>query len=165
MALDPIRESTPVNDLHDVSKFLKDPLTPAESSSNRSSHQINLVTPSSLPLPAPSTVKSLISHLPKTSELKAVVQCKQQEIIQNGNDLLVAIRIVIIQILSSYSSHKLILLQQFLSNSRNIWSLTAMFELLCIISLVVPWKFLQVRFILHLTSSILDHRGSGPSFN
>jgi len=32
----------------------------------------------------------------------------------------------------------------FLSNSRNIWSLTAMFELACVISIFVPWKTLQV---------------------
>jgi hypothetical protein len=36
--------------------------------------------------------------------------------------------------------------------------LTALFELLCIVSLVVPWKFLLVRFTIHLTSSVLDHK-------
>jgi hypothetical protein len=76
----------------------------------------------SLPL---STAKSFISNLPKASELNAVIQSRQQEIIQNGNEFLAAIRI-------------------FLSNSRNIWSLTALFELLCIVSLVVPWKFLLI---------------------
>ena len=94
VALDPIRESTPVKDLRDVSMFLKHPLTPMESSP--SSRQIDAITPSSLPPlpPSPSPAKSLISHLPNASEIKAVVQSRQQEIIQNGNELLTAIRIV-----------------------------------------------------------------------
>ena len=108
MALDPIRESTPVKDLRDVSKFLKEPL---EDSPDRPSHLIDPITPSSLPPLPPSTAKSLISHLPKASDLNAVIQSKQQEIIQNGNELLAAIRIVIIRILNLYLNHKLIFLQ------------------------------------------------------
>ena len=111
MALDPIRESTPVKDLRDVSKFLKEPLTPMEDSPDRPSRQINPVTPSSLPLLPPSTAKSLISHLPKASDLNVVIQSRQQEIIQNASELLAAIRIVIIQILNLYLNYKLILLQ------------------------------------------------------
>lgn len=111
MALDPIRESTPVNDLRDVSKFLKDPLTPMGSSSYRSSPQIDPITPSSLPPLPPSPAKSLISHLPKASELKAVVQCKQQEIIQKANEFLSATRIVTLLVPNLYLNHKLILLQ------------------------------------------------------
>lgn len=112
MALDPIRESTPAKDLRDVSRFLKEPLTPMEGSPDRPSRQIDVTTPSSLPpLPHSSPAKSLISHLPKASELKAVVQCRQQEIIQNGNELLVAIRIVNTLILNLHLNHQLIPLQ------------------------------------------------------
>ena len=112
MALDPIRESTPVKDLRDVSKFLKEPLTPMEDSPDRPSRQIEPVTPSSLPPLPPSTAISL-SHLSnlKASDINAVIQSRQQEIIQNGNEVLAAIRIVIIQILNLYLNYKLILLQ------------------------------------------------------
>src|ERR1700678_2461982 len=87
-ALDPIRESTPVKDLRDVSMFLKDPLTPMGGSPNQSSRQIDAFTPSSLPPLPLSPAEAFISHLPKASELKAVVQSRQQEIIKNGNELL-----------------------------------------------------------------------------
>ena len=107
MALDPIRESTPVKDLRDVSKFLKEPLTPMEDSPDRPSRQIDPITPSSLPPLPLSAAKSLISNLPKASDLNAVIQSRQQEIIQNGNELLAAIRIVIIQI-NLYLNYKLI---------------------------------------------------------
>ena len=110
IALDLIRESTPVKDLRDVSKFLKEPLTPMGDSPDPPSRQIAPITPTSLPLLPPSTVKSLINHLPKASDLNAVIQSSQQEIIQNGNELLAAIRIVIIQI-NLYLIYNLIHLQ------------------------------------------------------
>jgi hypothetical protein len=112
MALDPIRESTPVKDLRDVPKFLKEPLTLMEDSPDRPSRQNNPITPSGLPPLPPSTAKSLISHLPKASDLNAVFQSRQQDIIQNGNELLAAIRIVIIQIFDLYLT-----LSSFFSNS------------------------------------------------
>jgi hypothetical protein len=109
-ALDPIRESTPVKDLRDVSMFLKDPLTPMGGSPNQSSRQIDAITPSSLPPLPLSPAEAFISHLPKASELKAVVQSRQQEIIKNGNELLATIRIVNSQFLNLDVNHPLILL-------------------------------------------------------
>ncbi|KAF8154062.1 Rft protein-domain-containing protein [Crassisporium funariophilum] len=126
--LDPIREreSTPNNDLRDVSMFLKRPFSPVESTPNQSQRHIDATTPSSLPPLPPSPTKSLIDHLPNAADMRAAVQqFKQQEVLQNGNELLMALR-------------------GFLSNSRNIWSVTAVLELLYVLYTIIPWKYLHV---------------------
>ncbi|PPQ98649.1 hypothetical protein CVT24_004147 [Panaeolus cyanescens] len=128
--LDPIREGTPVKDLRDVSQFLKHPFSPVQDSpesSPRQAAQQAPATPSSLPPLPPSPAKSLIEHIPNAaSNVRAAVEhIKQQEVLQNGNELLIALR-------------------AFLSNSRNIWSLTAVFELLYVIYSAVPWSYVQV---------------------
>ncbi|KDR74156.1 hypothetical protein GALMADRAFT_212311 [Galerina marginata CBS 339.88] len=126
-ALDPIREATPVKDLRDVSTFLKHPFSPLESTPNTSPRHGEPITPSSLPPlpPSPSPAKSIVQHLPNTAEVRAAVQVKQQEVLQNGFELLIALR-------------------AFLSNSRNIWSLTSVFELLYILANIIPWQSAQV---------------------
>ncbi|KAF8966970.1 hypothetical protein BDZ97DRAFT_1806136 [Flammula alnicola] len=125
-SLDPIKETTPVKDLRDVSTFLKHPFSPLESTPNQSSRQVDVTTPSSLPPLPPSPAKSIVDNLPKAADVKAAVQqFRQQQVLQNGNELLIALRV-------------------FLSNSRNIWSLTAVFELLYILTVTIPWQFLEV---------------------
>ncbi|KIM41650.1 hypothetical protein M413DRAFT_27253 [Hebeloma cylindrosporum] len=124
-ALDPINE-TPTKDLRDVSTFLKRPHSPVTSTPNQSPRGFDAITPSSLPPLPPSPSKSIIDHLPNAAEVKAAVQQFQpQEVLQNGNELLIALR-------------------AFLSNSRNIWSLAAVFELLFILSAIIPWATLKV---------------------
>ncbi|KAF8162136.1 hypothetical protein BJ912DRAFT_1068971 [Pholiota molesta] len=107
-----------------------DPFAKPRSSAHRAP-PADPTTPSSLPPLPPSApaspAKSIIEHLPKAAEVKSAVveQFKQQQILQNGNELLVALR-------------------AFLSNSRNIWSVTSVFELLYILSVTIPWKSLQI---------------------
>ncbi|KAF9471930.1 hypothetical protein BDN70DRAFT_887571 [Pholiota conissans] len=133
-ALDAIKEdtATPSKDLRDVSMFLKNPLiSPAESTPVQSPRQslIDPTTPSSLPPLPPSApaspTKIIVDHLPNVADVRAAVESKQQQVLQNGNELLVALR-------------------AFLSNSRNIWSVTSVFELFYILSVTIPWKGLQV---------------------
>ncbi|KAJ7180441.1 hypothetical protein C8R46DRAFT_1069453 [Mycena filopes] len=116
----PVRESTPV-DNRDVSAYLKsNPFSPG--------------TPSSLPpLPESADVsmdmvhaeRSIIDHLPLSRpDVGAAVQrIKQTEenARRSANEGLIAFR-------------------AFLSNSRNIWSLTAVFELLFILYTIIPWQ-------------------------
>jgi hypothetical protein len=93
-ALDPINE-TPTKDLRDVSTFLKRPFSPITSTPNQSPRALDAITPSSLPPLPPSPSKSIIDHLPKVGDVKAAVQQFQpQEVLQNGNELLIALRTV-----------------------------------------------------------------------
>ncbi|KAJ6625006.1 hypothetical protein B0H10DRAFT_2005303 [Mycena sp. CBHHK59/15] len=118
--MNPVRESTPV-DLRDVSAYLKsNPFSPA--------------TPSSLP-PLPESAdtsmdlvhpdRSIIDHLPLSRpDVSHVVQrlrTGEENARRSANEGLIAFR-------------------TFLSNSRNIWSLTAVFELLFILYTIVPWQ-------------------------
>ncbi|KAJ7355519.1 hypothetical protein DFH08DRAFT_772563 [Mycena albidolilacea] len=115
-----IRESTPL-DNRDVSAYLKsNPFSPG--------------TPSSLP-PLPESAdnsmevvradRSIIDHLPlsRTDVSQAVQRFKESEehALRSANESLIAFR-------------------GFLSNSRNIWSLTAVFELLFILYTIIPWQ-------------------------
>ncbi|KAJ7224507.1 hypothetical protein GGX14DRAFT_650874 [Mycena pura] len=116
----PVRESTPV-DTRGVSAYLKsNPFSPG--------------TPSSLP-PLPDSVdtsmevvhadRSIIDHLPLSrSDVNQVVQRfkdSEENALRSANEGLIAFR-------------------AFLSNSQNIWSLTALFELLFILYTIVPWQ-------------------------
>ncbi|KAF5326077.1 hypothetical protein D9611_000905 [Ephemerocybe angulata] len=135
LGLDPIRESTPAKDLRDVSHFLKHPpaspeqqqCTPQQSPRNA----IDFGTPSSLPpLPEtapPSPAKSIVeAFASKPAEVRAAVQrFHEQEILPHGTEFLEATR-------------------QFLSNSRNIWTVTALFEVLYILYSVIPWRYAQI---------------------
>ncbi|KAH9477029.1 hypothetical protein JR316_0010945 [Psilocybe cubensis] len=136
LPLDPIKEATPPKDLRDVSTFLKHPFSPAETTPAKSPRQIDLTTPSSLPPLPPSPAKSIIERLPKASEVKATLETKQEEALQNGYEMITSLRL-------------------FLSNSRNIWSLTAVFELLYIISTIIPWKSISVP--------VVPVAGTGPT--
>lgn len=95
-ALEAIREATPPKDLHDVSTYLKHPISPAESTPAQSPQRAEPVpTPSSLPPlpPSPaSPAKSIVQNL-KAADVSAIVQdIKQHDVIQSGKESLVAIR-------------------------------------------------------------------------
>ncbi|KAJ7746940.1 hypothetical protein DFH07DRAFT_889543 [Mycena maculata] len=120
IVMNPVRESTPV-DNRDVSAYLKsNPFSPG--------------TPSSLP-PLPQSAdtsmevvhadRSIIDHLPLSRpDVSQVVQrfkVSEESARRSANEGFIAFR-------------------GFLSNSRNIWSLTAVFELLFILCTIIPWQ-------------------------
>jgi hypothetical protein len=80
ITLDPITEITPTKDLRDVSTFLKHPLSPENDESITS--------------PPPSPAKSLIERLQDVPVQSVVQQLRGQEILQNGNELVVSLRSV-----------------------------------------------------------------------
>ncbi|KAJ7743171.1 hypothetical protein B0H16DRAFT_1562105 [Mycena metata] len=126
VVMNPVRESTPV-DNRDVSAYLKsNPFSPG--------------TPSSLPpLPASADVsmemvhaeRSIIDHLPLSRpDVGAAVQ-RFKETEENAR---------------RSANEGLIAFRGFLSNSRNIWSLTAVFELLFILYTIIPWQTYNLAF-------------------
>ncbi|KAG6902920.1 hypothetical protein C0995_009311 [Termitomyces sp. Mi166 len=120
--LDPVRESTPVNDLRDVSMFLKNPVSPFDETPEQSPQQAVVITPSSLPALPPSPVKSIVQQLSVAPNVEALtLKIKENELLQNSVELLEQFR-------------------GFLSNSRNVWSATAVVEYIYIIYAVIPWK-------------------------
>lgn len=58
----------------------------------------------------------------------SVVKRQEEVAFQHGNDMLLTLR-------------------YFLSNSRNIWSLTALFELLYVLYAIIPWAIVNVRLV------------------
>ncbi|KAF7356804.1 SAP domain-containing protein [Mycena venus] len=120
VVLNPVRESTPV-DNRDVSAYLKsNPFSPG--------------TPSSLPpLPESADVsmevvradRSIIDHLPLSRPDVSLVVQRIKESEENAR---------------RSANEGLIAFRGFLSNSRNIWSLTAVFELLFILYTIIPWQ-------------------------
>ncbi|KAG5636987.1 hypothetical protein H0H81_006193 [Sphagnurus paluster] len=133
-ALEPVRESTPNNQTRDVSTFLKDPpSSPFKiATPNQSPRQAIVATPSSLPPLPPSPVKSIIERLtvplsapPNMEALTAKIKETEKDVMRNSMEMLDSFR-------------------GFLSNSRNVWSLTALGELLYLIHTVIPWKTLTI---------------------
>ncbi|THU97881.1 hypothetical protein K435DRAFT_721335 [Dendrothele bispora CBS 962.96] len=151
MPLEPVFESTPVKDLRDVSMFLKNPETPDDEAYVESYVETSPTvrqplsetpeTPSSLPpLPespeSPETGalvnrstfdRSIIDHIPRP-QVRGIVQAMkrhEEAVLQSSNEMFINLR-------------------AFLSSSRNIWSLTALLELLYILLTVIPWKYWEV---------------------
>lgn len=124
-ALDPVRESTPVNDLRDVSMYLKQPVSPIDSTPPHSPPQRQLITPSSLPALPPSPSGSLIEHGPTSSVVNVIGQPIQHDLVQSSRE-------------------SLALLRSFLSNSRNIWSLTAIWEMIYILYTLIQWTTVEL---------------------
>ncbi|KAF5352949.1 hypothetical protein D9758_007894 [Tetrapyrgos nigripes] len=144
MLLEPVAESTPVKDMRDVSFFLKNPQTPDDEDDVEtyveplsSARRVpSPGTPSSLP-PLPPSVetsmvvdRSIIDHIPRPPSLRMqeIVQAmkrKEEAVMQSSQEMLISTR-------------------SFLSNTRTIWSLTAVFELLYILLTVIPWHYWQV---------------------
>ncbi|KAG6809833.1 hypothetical protein H0H92_014587 [Tricholoma furcatifolium] len=124
--LDPVRESTPVNDLRDVSMFLKNPTSPAEdveiSTPEQSPKRAVAITPSSLPALPLSAAKSVVERLASSKDVEILTaKIKENEVLQHSVEMLERCR-------------------EFLSNSRNVWSATAVMEYIYIIYSVIPWK-------------------------
>ncbi|TFK69820.1 Rft-1-domain-containing protein [Pluteus cervinus] len=113
--LDSIRESTPVSDLHDVSAFLKHTSSPLSAPVLQTPPGPNFT--SSTPSPPKATLVS-------TPSIPQQEDAVHAHTLPNGNEMFFSLR-------------------QFLSNSRNIWSLTAVYELCYILVLVIHWKRLQ----------------------
>ncbi|KAJ7453934.1 hypothetical protein B0H11DRAFT_2069761 [Mycena galericulata] len=125
VALNPVRESTPVDNLRDVSAYLKsNPFSPG--------------TPSSLP-PLPESAdtslevvhadRSMIDHLPISRPNVGLVVQRLKESEESARRS------------GQRGPHC------FLSNSRNIWSLTAVFELLFILYTIIPWQTHNFTFV------------------
>ncbi|RDB23509.1 hypothetical protein Hypma_009237 [Hypsizygus marmoreus] len=122
IALEAVRESTPNGDLRDVSIYLKQPISPIDSTPDQSPRQVIPTTPSSLPPLPPSPSKSLIEHITQPPAVDVISKrLRENEMLQEGMKMWVSIR-------------------TFLSNSRNIWSATAVVELIYILCVVIPWK-------------------------
>jgi hypothetical protein len=91
IALDPVRESTPVNDLRDVSTYLKRPVSPVTSTPNRSPRQPHAITPSSLPPLPPSPSKSLAVLSPNPQSV-TVLPTYSHDLLQTVRECLVLLR-------------------------------------------------------------------------
>jgi len=133
-ALDPIREITLDNDLRRVSPVLKRPLSPnAPSTANGSPTRRQLGTPSSLPPLPPSPSRSILEIVPRTNvdDIVNLVKRNEETVLRSGGDMLWNLR-------------------TFLSNSRNIWSLTALLELLYLLYTIIPWQ--RVEFSIYTAS-------------
>ena len=63
--------------------------------------------------------------MPTPTDMLSVVKRREEIVLQQGSDMLLTLRV-------------------FLSNSRNIWSLTALFELLFILYAIIPWALVDV---------------------
>ena len=91
-ALDPIRESIHTKDL-DASTSLEHPLSPAKSPSHRTARHVDIIKSQITLSQSPS--KSLIERIPKAPEVEAIVrQFRPQDVLQNGNELLISLRLV-----------------------------------------------------------------------
>ncbi|KAF9238390.1 hypothetical protein BU15DRAFT_47731 [Melanogaster broomeanus] len=121
LALGPIQEVTPVPEAREVSMMLKNaPFSPPEEDAS------TLIIPNQTPEASRmliSTPKSILRHVPKPSVELATTSFKRLE--ANAKQR------ARIFLLASRST---------LSNSINIWLITALFELLYVLYVVIPWK-------------------------
>jgi hypothetical protein len=112
-AINPVRESTPVNEERNVSSMLRNAFNFRSPTSTSSSALIT------------SPTKTIRDIIPTPSAMLSVVKRQEEVAFQHGNDMLLTLR-------------------YFLSNSRNIWSLTALFELLYVLYAIIPWAIVNV---------------------
>jgi len=93
--LDPVRESTPVKDLRDVSMYLKHTISPINSTPNQSPRTIDVTTSSSLPPLPPSPSRSSIEQPPKMSAVNVTMPpIPRHDIIQSSREHLADVRAV-----------------------------------------------------------------------
>ncbi|KAJ3813128.1 hypothetical protein F5876DRAFT_35868 [Lentinula aff. lateritia] len=157
--LEPVYESTPVKDLSDVSALLKNPpLSPSESD-GRASPSRRRTTRSSFAItdtpcnihpspPSPDTSsnvdqrlfdRTIIEHIPipRFGSMLQVVKRKQEAVTQSAHKTL-------------YNTRTL------LSNSRTIWSISVLVQLLYISVSTIPWRFLHIPFSATSIPASLD---------
>lgn len=118
--MDPVRESTPVDEQEEgesESRNVSSFLGRFGLSPQSSGNTGALIA---------SPAKSLRDMIPRTDDVLSVVKHRQELVTQQGGDMLLTLRM-------------------FLSNSTNIWSLTALFELLYILYEIIPWAYFDVR--------------------
>lgn len=113
--MDPVRESTPVEE---------------EDNRNVSSFlgRFGISSPSSADNSRAliaSPAKSIRDIVPSTDTALSVMKQSQEQVLQQGGEKLLALR-------------------TFLSNSTNIWSLSALFEFLFILYEIIPWAYVDV---------------------
>ncbi len=104
-ALEPVPEATPAKDLRDVSAYLKHPISPVESTPNKSPRRAEVpaspISASSLPPlpPSPaSPTKSLIETVKTAADASAIVQnVKQYDVRRTIQESLVALRAVCLE--------------------------------------------------------------------
>lgn len=111
--MEPVRESTPIEENRNVSSLLG---RFGISSPSYADNSRALIT---------SPAKSLRDMVPNTDAALSIVKQSQEQVLQQGSEKLLTLRI-------------------FLSNSTNIWSLTALFELLFILYEIIPWAYVDV---------------------
>lgn len=123
--------------------MLKNPFSPNDASPGETTSTLNrqLGTPSSLPPLPPSPEHSFLDIVPRpdVDDIVAIVRRQEQTVLQSGADMFLTVRTVS-PFQSSSHPTAIHLCVQFLSNSRNIWSLTALYELLYILYVIIPWK-------------------------
>ncbi|KAG7087497.1 hypothetical protein E1B28_013458 [Marasmius oreades] len=140
VSLDPVAESTPVKDLREVSTFLKNSIfeeeeeEEEEEEADNDEAQANISLSKLPPLPPSAETSTVISRsaimvkkdlipVSNASVEHQMVQIHPEDmVLQKSNDLLIKSR-------------------TFLSSSLNLWSLTAVFELTCILLTITPWQF------------------------
>ncbi|KAF9260407.1 hypothetical protein L218DRAFT_989554 [Marasmius fiardii PR-910] len=138
ISLDPVAESTPVKDLREVSTFLKTAIVEEEEEEEEAADNDDAQADISLsklpPLPPSAETSTVISRsaivveknltpLPKSSGERQLAHSRPEDLVlQRSNELLIKSR-------------------TFLSNSLNLWSLTAVLELSYILLTTIPWQY------------------------
>ena len=115
--MEPVRESTPVEEDNRNVSSLLGRFGISSPSSADNSRA--LIT---------SPAKSLRDMVPNPDAALSIVKQSREQVLQQG-------------------SEKLLTLRTFLSNSTNIWSLTALFELLFILYQIIPWAYIDVSHL------------------
>jgi hypothetical protein len=131
-ALEPLGESTPISELRGVSVYLKKaPASPPEalpSKPNASPRSEREKSPVHSSAPLSKQHKGPVERVHTSAARNVLPLFSQQELVDSSAEMLLVLR-------------------NFLSNSRNIWSLTAVAELLFIIYTVIPWRSARVPLI------------------
>jgi hypothetical protein len=149
-ALEPVREATPDDETYrEPTLSPKQPTPPVESSLPPSPVREPLSAAAALLAPVPilpsSPPNNLVELVSKSPDVGTIItrrEPKGQEMMQSSVEMIHRLREV------GESKPRFFKLDlnfaQFLSNSRNIWSHTAIFELAYLMQAVIPWRTLPV---------------------